>query len=101
MAPKKGSTRAESQVTDTKKKASQSSGKSKNSAKKTKKQPAVRTEYQNMIPAEFIVAFFSLCLFVLFVFLSFNSEGALLKVTKSVVLGLIGQAGFYIVESVL
>jgi len=96
MAPKKGSTRAESQVTDTKKKASQSSGKSKNSAKKTKKQPAVRTEYQNMIPAEFIVAFFSLCLFVLFVFLSFNSEGALLKVTKSVVLGLIGQAGFYI-----
>ena len=96
MAPKKGSTRAESQVTDTKKKASQSSGKSRNSAKKTKKQPAVRTEYQNMIPAEFIVAFFSLCLFVLFVFLSFNSEGALLKVTKSVVLGLIGQAGFYI-----
>ena len=44
MAPKKGSTRAESQVTDTKKKASQSSGKSKNSAKKTKKQPAVLTE---------------------------------------------------------
>ena len=106
MAEKKTSSRAEKKVSDTKKKVTeeastkaQKSAAKKPAAKKTttstKKTPSVKTEYENPIPTSAIVAIFSLLLFILFVVISVNPDGALLKVIKSVVLGLIGPAGFY------
>lgn len=102
---KKNTSRAEQVVTDTKKKssannsASNTTSKKKNSSKKAavsaKKTPKVKTEYENPIPTNFVVAFISVCLFILFTVISVNPDGALLKIVKSVVLGLIGQAGFY------
>ncbi len=103
MAQKKPSSRAEKLVSDTKKQipptsATKSAPKKKNTKKSTassKKTPKAKTEYDNPIPASALVAIFSLLLFILFVVISINPDGALLKVVKSVVLGLIGQAGFY------
>ena len=103
MAGKKSTSRAEKRVTDEKKKSSStnstSKSTSKKSAKKTpapaKKTPKVKTEYENPVPNSTIVAIISILLFILFVVISVNPDGALLRVIKSVVLGLIGQAGFY------
>ena len=103
MAAKKTSSRAEKIVSDTKKKVSSSAG-TKSSSKSTsskksassKKKASVSTEYENPISSSAIAAIFSFLLFILFVVISVNPEGALLKVVKSVVLGLIGQAGFYV-----
>ena len=103
MAQKNGSSRAEKMVSAEKKKASASGTSGKTSSKKTakkpvppaKKQPKVKTEYENPVSIHFIVAFFSFVLFILFVIITVNPEGALLQVIKSFVLGLVGQAGFY------
>ena len=101
MAEKKNSSQAEKKVSNTKKKVTEqaSTKAQKSSAKKPaasgKKAPQVKTEYENPIPTSAIVAVFSLLLFILFVVISVNPDGALLKVIQSVVLGLIGPAGFY------
>ncbi len=101
MAKKKNSSQAEKRVSNTKKKVTeQASTKAQKSAAKKpaasgKKAPQVKTEYENPIPTSAIVAVFSLLLFILFVVISVNPDGALLKVIQSVVLGLIGPAGFY------
>lgn len=103
MAEKKSTSKAQKKVSDTKTKTStkgttsKSTGKAATSkkAKTPKKPPQVRTEYDNPISASYVVAFLSLCLFILFVIISVNPEGALLKVVKSVVFGLVGPAGFY------
>lgn len=107
MAEKKTASKAEKMVSDAKKKtpAAASSTKSapaKSAKKKTSaKTPKVKTEYENPIPASWVVAFLSMALFILFVVISVNPDGALLKVVKSVVLGLIGPAGFYFSIGVL
>ena len=103
MAQKSGSSRAEKMVSAEKKKTSATGASGKSGSKKTekkpvppaKKQPKVKTEYENPVSTHFIIAFFSLVLFILFVIISVNPEGALLQVIKDVVLGLVGQAGFY------
>ena len=95
MAEKKTASRAEQAVSGVKKKttgaASKSSGKKSAPAKSAK----VKTEYERAIPPHFLIAAISILLFVLFVVISVNPDGALLKVIQSVVLGLVGQAGFY------
>ena len=103
MAQKKSSSRAEKQVTDTKKKTSAKNSTSKsNSSKAAKKVPApakktpkVKTEYESAIPNSTLIAIISIFLFVLFIIMGINPDGALLRILKSVILGLIGQAGFY------
>ena len=102
MAKKNGESQAEKRVSDTKKKASAASSTSKSTAKKSaaKKTPAktppkVKTEYENPIPSGVVVAIICFFLFILFLLISIKPEGALLMLVKSVVLGLIGQAGFY------
>ena len=103
MAEKKASSRAEKAVSNVKKKGSAGSSsksvsnKKAASAKKAaeKKPPQVKTEYEKAIPNNVVAALVCLLLFALFAVMSFNSDGALLKVVKSVVLGLIGQAAFY------
>jgi len=101
MAEKKTS-RAEKIVSDAKKKttATAASGKSKGKTSskntdKTKKAEPRSSGSENAIPNTFITAFFSLAFFILFLVISINPDGALLKFVQAVVLGLIGQAGFY------
>ena len=104
MAQKKNPSRAEKAVSDAKKKTADTQSNGKSSAKKpaangkkgsSKKTPAVKTEYESAIPSGALIAVISLGLFILFLVISINPDGALLKVIQSVVLGLIGQAGFY------
>jgi len=99
MAQKKDSSRAEKMVSQTKKKTpAQSAPKGKQAKKPApapKKAPPVKTEYDNPIPSTAITAMLSLLLFILFGVIAVNPEGALLRVVQSVVLGLIGRAGFY------
>ena len=114
MAEKKSVSKAEQAVSNVKKKtsadpASKTTGKSPASAGKTSSQrskgkaaPApkkaankVKTEYDRPGSHDFLIAGISLLLFVVFVIICINPEGALLKVIQSVALGLIGKAGFY------
>ena len=99
MAKKKTSSQAEKIVTDTKKKAPPSKSVSKKKppkkASKSKTAPKVGTEYENPISSSAVTALISFCLFLLFVLICVKPEGALLMVVKSVVLGLVGRAGFY------
>ncbi len=103
MAEKKSSSRAEKAVSNAKKNgtggaASKSISKKKAaSAKKAaeKKPPKVKTEYEQPVPNHYVTAFVSILLCVLFAVMAFNEDGALLRLVKGVVLGLIGQAAFY------
>ena len=96
MAEKKTASRAEQAVSGAKKKtssgsASKPSGKKSTSAKNTK----YKTEYERAVPPHFLIAAVSILLFALFVVISVNPDGWLLEKIQSVVLGLVGQAGFY------
>ena len=99
MAKKKASSQAEKIVTDTKRKAppakSNSRKKPPKKAANSKKAPKVGTEYENPVSTSLVTALISFCLFLLFVLICVKPEGALLMVVKSVVLGLVGRAGFY------
>ena len=102
MAEKKNPSRAEQAVSDVKKKTSgsgKSSGKKPASANKqtnSKKTPSVKTEYEKtVIPADALIAVICLGLFMLFVIICIKPDGFLLRLIQSVILGLIGQAGFY------
>ena len=98
---KKSTSKAEKTVQDSKKKASAATASSKSSGKKTaakkppavKKNPKVSTEYENPISSGVTGGIVCLFLFVLFVMILFKAEGALLLVTKSIVLGFLGEAG--------
>ncbi len=103
MAQIKQPSRAEKAVSEVKKKTS--GGHTADKSAKTasskqgsgaKKPPIVKTEYDPPISSSAVTAVLSLGLFIVFLFIGINPEGALLKVIQSVVLGLIGQAGFYI-----
>ena len=103
MAAKKASSRADKVVSNAKKKGPSGASSKSVSKKKAaaaqkaaeKKPPQVKTEYEQAVPNNVVTALVCLLLFALFAIMSFNSDGALLQVVKSVVLGLIGQAAFY------
>ena len=96
MAQKSSSSRAEKAVNSAKKKSAAAKEKSRGAENApVKKAPHVKTEYEPVIPAGVMAAIISLGLFVLFLVISINPDGALLRVIKSFVLGMIGQAGFY------
>ena len=97
---KKSTSKAEKTV-ESKKKAASSKAPAKSSGKQpaAKKPPAVKnnpkvsTEYENPISNGVTGGIVCLFLSVLFVLLLFKTDGALLLVTKSIVLGLVGEAG--------
>ncbi len=95
MAEKKQTSKAEKMVKETKRKPSSASSKPAKKPAPAKKNPKVKTEYENPIPSNFIIAFLSIALFFLFVIIAVNPDGVLLKFIKSIILGLIGPAGFY------
>lgn len=67
------------------------------SAKKngTNKQPAAKEKEQIHIPVRLITSVVSLALFILFAVMIFDHDGGVLGFTYKVVLGLIGEVGFY------
>ncbi len=99
MAKKKNPSRAEMAVSETKKNTGSTNSrpasrpKQKNktafSHKSSKAEKAAATG--SGLPVSLIL----LALFALFAVLSLNSEGAVLKLLKSIILGILGKAGFY------
>ena len=103
MAQKNNTSRAEKMVTEARKKsgvAQSPSGKKTQSSSKNSK-AAVRTEYDSGMSSHAVVSLVSLSLFLLFFVISVKPEGALTRIFQSVVLGLIGQGGFYFSMPVL
>ncbi len=103
MAEKKPSSRAEKIVSDAKKKGTAGTPSKSVSQRKAasakraaeKKPPKVKTEYESAVPNHYLTAFVSILLCILFTVMALNEDGALLRLVKGVVLGLIGQAAFY------
>ena len=107
MAEKKSQSQAEKAVNDARKKSAASGTSTKSKAKtpspkaaakksaKAEKKAKVSTEYDSPIPNSAVIAIVCLALFVLFLIIAVNPDGALLKIIQSVIMGLIGQAGFY------
>ncbi|MCI6957179.1 MAG: DNA translocase FtsK [Clostridiales bacterium] len=88
MAQKNPQSRADRAVTDAKKKASPKKGTA--SAKKNQAQ-----FQKEPVSFNIIAALVSAALFVLFLVISINPDGILLRAIQSFLLGMIGQAGFY------
>ena len=99
MAAKKNSSRAQKAVTDVKRKnpASSTSLTKTNKKRNTSGQKMLPTAVpeEDRLPIRFILAAVSAGLFILFLVISINPDGALLKIFHSVLLGLIGKVGFY------
>ena len=92
MAAKKVS-QAQKAASGAKKKTTKSTSKS-SSKSVSKKTETERKE--PLIPANIVVGVVSLGLFVLFLVIAVNPDGVLLKFIESILVGLIGKAGFYI-----
>ena len=95
MAESKKKTYAERAVAASKQK-KKSSAKKHNATEKKQEQTD-----KTQIPVRVISSAILLGLFVLFLIASFQTEGLLVRLTKDLVCGLIGQAGFYILIPVL
>ncbi len=104
MAEKKQSSRAERAVSDMKKTTGGSSSgtsakkaaKPKSAPKKTDSPKKTAKAAEKNTPASNVpVSLVCIVLFFLFAVLCVNPEGAVLKVLKNVLLGILGQAGFY------
>ena len=102
MAGKSKASRAESKVTEAKKKNTSSAGVSKaknkgtaKSEKNIRKDTVKETGNGATIPASTVTALISLALFILFLVIAVNPDGVLLQFVQSIVLGLLGKAGFY------
>ena len=98
MAQKKPSTRADEAAAKSKTKsaAGKPSGKStppkKRAPEKVKKS---NQDFAGGLAPNVLFAFLSIVLFILFLVIAVNPDGALLRAMKSVILGLLGQIGFY------
>ena len=94
MSDKKNNSRALKAVNDTKKKTGNPTATVKKAETPAqKKNPAVSEA--SPVPMRAVWAVLSLGLFVLFLFMGINPEGALLRVIYSLLTGLIGKVGFY------
>lgn len=92
MATNKKTSRADKAVSDAKRKAPTGT-KGKPPAKQTAEQ---HIQQENKLPVRLITSIVCISLFILFLVMGINPEGALLKMINSFVLGLIGKTGFYI-----
>ena len=105
MGEKKTSSRAQKAVTDVKRKstaAGSSNSKSRANQKnestgKSGSQKALRSAEpaENRLPLRVILAALCAGLFILFLVIGIKPDGALLLLLRSILLGLIGKAGFY------
>ena len=97
MAQKKP-TQAEKRAAETQKKPAAGSTGGKSTPPKKKDPGKVKKTNQDFaggLAPNVLAAVLCACLFVLFLVIAINPDGALLRALKSVVLGLLGQVGFY------
>ena len=94
MAEKKETSKAQRAVSGAKKNAGANSGKAKGKTP-PKKAPKVITEFERSGPSDFFVGVICFVVFLVLTFASVNPEGALVKVIRAVLLGLLGVGGFY------
>ena len=96
MAEKKTSSRAQKAVTDVKRKntASSSSNSQKSGSKGQKALPTAVPE-DNRLPVRVILAVVCAGLFILFLVIGIKPDGALLRLFRRILFGLIGKVGFY------
>ena len=103
MAAKSTASRAESKVTEAKKKNTSSAGASKaknkgtaKSEKNIRKDTVKETGNGATIPASTVTALISLALFILFLVAALDpNDGWILAIIRSIILGLVGKVGFY------
>ena len=95
MAEKK-TTRADAVAAGAKKPAAKSGGKSTPPKKKAPERVKKgNQDFSGGLAPNVVIAVFSVIFLILFVVIAVNPDGALLRALKSVILGLLGQAGFY------
>ena len=92
MAEKKETSKAQRAVSGAKKSAGNAKPKGKAPSRKA---PKVITEFERSGPSDFLVGVICFVVFLVLAFASVNPEGALVKVIRSVLLGLLGVGGFY------
>ena len=98
MAQKKPSTRADEAAAKSKTKSAAGKPSGKTTPPKRRAPEKVKKSNQDFaggLAPNVLFAFLSIVLFVLFLVIAVNPDGALLKAMKSVILGLLGQVGFY------
>ena len=98
MAEKKQSTRADRAAASSTKKpaAGKTGGKSTPPKKKNpEKVKKSNRDFAGGLSPNVLIAVLCVILFVLFLVIAINPDGALLKALKSVILGLLGEVGFY------
>ena len=107
MAEKKSQSQAEKAVNEAKKKSAASGSAARSKPAKTspkaaekksaraEKNARVKTEYDNPIPNYAIIALVCIILFVVLLLIAVTPDGALNQFVKSILMGLVGQAGFY------
>ncbi len=98
MAQKKPSTRADEAAAKSKTKSAAGKPSGKTTPPKKRAPEKVKKSNQDFaggLAPNVLFAFLSIVLFVLFLVIAVNPDGALLKAMKSVILGLLGQVGFY------
>lgn len=100
MATRKPASQAEKAATQKKQR---TTGKTAScSGKKTAgKQAELQCVNENRIPVRLITALTTLVLFVLFLVILLKPDGAILKMFRSLILGLIGKTGFYVATPAL
>jgi len=95
MADNKNNSRALKAVNETKKKTGNPTTSVKKTEAPTDHKNTTQVKEESSIPARAFWAVISLGLFVLFLFMGSNPEGALLRVLYSLLTGLVGKVGFY------
>jgi len=93
MAEKKTSSQAQRAAAAKKK--STSAGK-KSAVDKKKETGSGKAGSQNRVPVRFINALVCAGLFILFLVIFFEPEGALVRLIQSIILGLVGEVSFYV-----
>ena len=93
MADKKTGSKAERAVSGAKRGSAAGTKGGKKPA--PKKAPKVITEFERSGPSDFLVGVICFAVFLVLAFASVQPEGALVKVLRSVLMGLLGVGGFY------
>ena len=95
MATRKSASQAEKAAT-TKKKSTSGKASSGTGKRTNGKQTQLQTANESRVPVRLIAALTALVLFVLFLVILLKPDGAVLKLFRSLILGLIGKTGFYV-----
>ena len=95
MAEKKTVSQAQKAAQDAKRKPSGSKSAKSTSSKKPVAEAVIKSPEDNRIFRHIVWTFISLGLFVIFLLMAVNPDGALLKAFRPLLLGLFGKAAFY------